>query len=376
MMFVLRVLSGIFLLACALMAINPKWANKDGKGDPITRKQAAIGAVVCLVLFFAFGGFGHGAATTTAAPSATAASSSISALTPSDIQDYENGVILQANNTLNSAQNGISSLMNSLSNGEITADEFRTKASTVNDITNSAYTLFKGEKSPSALQPITDKYNSLIKQVVDIESQFEMTSEGGLKDLQSKLNGLISQKAGIDQQFAAIKNTVMKKASAQATSATKASDSYLKPGPDKVATNGGLGDTFSVIKTAFGQPTRVNQEMTQGVGMYGFQNDKLLVNFVESRADHVTYQLNQGIVMEQAKELAKGLMPPDAKFIKQYSQGNQQFYVYQSRQLSTLFDSSWFENADGQVQPGYFDIAYFIDNGQVTAVDSFISDNP
>lgn len=298
-----------------------------------------------------------------------------STLTPTDIQDYENGVFLQATHTLNSAQNGPAMIIKSLSDGDITIDEFHQKSVIANKLTSDMYNLFQQQKSPSQLQPITDKYNNLIRQVIAINSQFETANKSDISSIQNKLKALISQKPKIDQEFTDIKNEVMKAASNQATSAAKSSDSYLKPGPDKIASNGGLGDAFDVIKSAFGDPTRVNQEMNQGVGMYGFQNDKIMVDFVQSRADHVTYQ-SVDLTMDQAKELAKGMMPPDAKLIKQYAQDNQQFYVYQSQALTPLFDSSWFENKDGEVQPGYFDIAYLIDNGRVTGVDSFISDNP
>lgn len=159
------------------------------------------------------------------------------------------------------------------------------------------------------------------------------------------------------------------------TSTQSDSSSNLRPGPNKIAPNGGLGDTFDVIKAAFGDPTRVTNAMNNGAGMYGYKNDKIIVTFANSRAINVTYQ-ETDLTTEEAQKLAKSMMPQDAKPIKQYILDNQQIYVYQSKELSTLFDPSWFEDKNGQMQSGYFDISYLIDNGKVISVDSFVGDNP
>lgn len=376
-MSILKWVSGIFFLMFLAGTINPEWMNKDSKTRPITRKETFAVSAVCLALFFIFGHFSSSTnnPTTTASAPVTTPSNASSTLTSSDIMDYENGVILQANHTLNSAQNGVTSLSKDLSNGVITLDEFHDKARISHNITNNMYNLFKQQKSPTQLQAITDKYDDLLKQVVNVENQFTTVSQANISNLQTRLNNLISQRASIDQQYAEVKNNVMKTASNQASSATKGSDSNLKPGPDKIAPNGGLGDTFDVIKAAFGDPTRVTNAMNNGAGMYGYKNDKIIVTFANSRAINVTYQ-ETDLTTEEAQKLAKSMMPQDAKPIKQYILDNQQIYVYQSKELSTLFDPSWFEDKNGQMQSGYFDISYLIDNGKVISVDSFVGDNP
>lgn len=160
-------------------------------------------------------------------------------------------------------------------------------------------------------------------------------------------------------------------------SASRGKGSDFKNGPEKVAVAGGLGDTYEFILTTFGKPSRELQKMKQGVGMYQFQNGTIEADFVQGRAYHVSYFFDSNpISLEQAKAYAKKLLPPDAKFLKEYNYNNQTFDVYQSKALIPLFDSDWFSNANGVVQPGYCDIGYLIENGKVKDVDSFTSDNP
>lgn len=80
-MYFFEVLSGLLLLGFLITIVNPNWLKKkDDKEEPITRKQASIGAVVCLVLFFVFGALNHNSTTTTTtAPISTQASATATA---------------------------------------------------------------------------------------------------------------------------------------------------------------------------------------------------------------------------------------------------------------------------------------------------------
>jgi hypothetical protein len=73
--------------------------------------------------------------------------------------------------------------------------------------------------------------------------------------------------------------------------------------------------------------------------MYQFHGGKIEADFVQGRANHVTYDFDSHpITLKQAKVYAKNILPPDTKFIKEYFANNQTFDVYKSNALIPLFN--------------------------------------
>lgn len=154
----------------------------------------------------------------------------------------------------------------------------------------------------------------------------------------------------------------------------------LKPDVTSVAQNGGLGDTFEQLVKVFGEPTRVNTPLKDGYGWFGFKNDLLLIRLEEGRARHIGIQLDtQRMSMSEAEatEFIKTFLPPDATVVKQYDKDEmEKVIVHHSKTLKGFFSEKKFENADGEVHPGEFDVIFVHMDGKVDAIKIFTGDHP
>lgn len=107
---------------------------------------------------------------------------------------------------------------------------------------------------------------------------------------------------------------------------------------------GGLGDTLSVYKEKYGE--NAGSEM-----LARFDNDYVLVTFIEKRAMNVTLQFeatNQPRrTREEALAIAEPLMPYDATKIDEYvADSGSEIIVYKSELLANIFEEDAFINAE------------------------------
>lgn len=141
-----------------------------------------------------------------------------------------------------------------------------------------------------------------------------------------------------------------------------------------VTSDGGLGDTFEQINKSLGAPTKTNQEMQNGTGEYVYLNDLYTVSFSEGRAISIAMQVDpkqQVMTLANALDKVKKMIPQDSVLINKTDRDSMEtIYVYNSKTLESLFDSSKFDDGTGKIQPGEFavQIIYEGDNVQTIAL--------
>lgn len=143
-----------------------------------------------------------------------------------------------------------------------------------------------------------------------------------------------------------------------------------KPSSQAVSLNGGIGDTFNQMSSVYGGPTRTNQAMQEGLGLYNYQNDLYVVMYTGARVQGIAVQLdvhNMTMSEKSALAMAKKMMPSDATLVKTVDsdQFGDREYIYHSKTLESLFDNDWFKGGDGKIHPGQFLVALTHDGDTV-----------
>jgi hypothetical protein len=112
---------------------------------------------------------------------------------------------------------------------------------------------------------------------------------------------------------------------------------------------------------------------------YNYQNDLMVVMYIEGRMQSIAYQLdtqNKSMKEKDALEFAKRVMPVDATFVKKIDKDDmERIYVYHSKLLEGLFSDDWFKDGDGNVQPGELSLNLAHDGDRVDSLSAAIGGN-
>jgi hypothetical protein len=347
-----------------LLAVIGVWTDKKDQ------KGRLSGSLIMLVICGVCGYFGFALWPSHSSVSAKSKSQSTSNKSPTQAEymDYKNNQWIYDQKVNDVAQSMIK-MYQDYKVGNISADKLRRSAPTDYGIMQNFKSIFN-HTVPEDYRAFDTKISTIttseINSVLDLESSYGSTIDSTVSQLQQ----FTDEFANVAKSFPQPAKTV---------------SSNVTAGPEHISVNLGLGDTVSWVESHLGSPSTVQRAMSNGYGMYTYDNDNIQVTYENGRVEYYEKDYPSDVSLAQAEQDGKGLIPKDAVFTGRkytYNHGGAQetIYVYKSQSLIKLWSADTFKNVDGVNQPGVFDLVYEYDTlnhpDKVMAVIAFASDNP